>query len=82
MYPKQLCRAICRGLLEQMSQKDMEVMVLCRISQAGRDWMAYSDIDVKTLANIEAPEEEDYTECVQKAWCDVTDKELRPERSY
>ena len=54
VYPQQLCRAISRGPMEQMSQQEMEVQVLCRMSHVGRDWMAKNDIDVRTLASIEA----------------------------
>ena len=78
VYPKPLCQAICKGLMEQMQQSDMEVRVLCRISQAGRHWMAKNDVDMKTIAKLEAPEEEDYTTCIQQAWDDVTGQELDP----
>ena len=59
-YPKELCRAICRGLMTQISQAKMQAKSLLRLSSTCRSWMVNNSIDVKMLARLEAPEKEDY----------------------
>lgn len=63
-YPKELCRAICRGLIRQMKYRDQGVMKL---------------VDVESHTKIsEKCQDEVEEETWQSAWDDVTGQELDP----
>merc|ERR1739836_290547 len=57
----------------------MEVKTLFRISERTKTWMDSRGIDIKTLAHLKSPEEENYDDLLQRAWDDVTGKELSME---
>ena len=64
IYPEGLCRAICKGLVEQLRMDKAEVKSLLKVG-------------VETKVG-ESPEEENHEEEVSKAWDDVSGKELDP----
>ena len=62
VYPPALCRAICRGLVKQIHLKEARVNTLLRVDES---WEKPC-----------IPEEEEDREAMEKAWDDVSGKEL------
>ena len=62
IYPPALCKAICKGLVKQLQLKRSNLKSLLSLKKGDKMY--------------EAPEQEDNLEEMQKAWDDVSGKEL------
>ena len=64
IYPEGLCRAICKGLMEQLRMDNAQVKSLLKVG-------------METKVG-DSPEEETYDGEIARAWDDVSGKELDP----
>ena len=76
-YPKELCRAICRGLIEEMRQEDEGVKSLFTLK--GTETIRREYGVALRNGDDEHEEEKEWEELIQKAWDDSTGKELKVE---
>ena len=74
IYPDGLCRAICKGLIDQLERDKRGQFLLAQLSGTNKETR-----DVQQQLNLEYPTvEEDQTAELEAAWDDVTGAALDP----
>ena len=76
-YPKELCRSICRGLIEEMRQEDKNIKCLFSLKGNEKIRKEYG-VSIQN-GDDEHIEEKGWEEMINQAWDDITGKQLNPE---
>ena len=77
-YPQALCRAVCKGLIEQMEMDQMGQFMIAEINADGKGNSQELKKEAESIQQQYKTIEEDNDAQMESAWDDVSGAELDP----